>query len=280
MKFYSILLLCFSLFFFEPHFAQDAIHIKIEGEGKPLLFLPGFANSTEVWNETIKHLEGDYQYHLVDYAGFNGLPPIETPWLPQVKKAILNYIVQNDLKDVTIIGHSLGGTLALYLAAELGDRVEKIIVVDGLPNTAGLMFPNQESGSYSYDNPYANSQLTMPEDNFKQIISQQVQMMCKNVDKHEIITQWMINTDRKTYVHGYIDYLNFDATTHLKNINSEVYILAATSYGKAQTEQVYKSQYQNLEKYDIRYAEDAAHYIMFDQPEWFYKQLDEILNNG
>jgi pimeloyl-ACP methyl ester carboxylesterase len=279
MKTYSILLFSLSLFIFNINHAQHPIQVKTQGEGQPVLFLPGFANSSEVWEDTTKHLENNYQYHLVDYAGSNGLQPIETPWLPQVKQSLADYIIKNDLKNLTIIGHSLGGTLALYLATEFEDRVNKIIVVDGLPNTAKLMFPNQKTGSFSYDNPFANSQLTMPEENFREMISQQVGMMCKASDKHELITQWIVNTNRETYVKGYIDYLNFDATPYLKDIACEVYILAATNYGRAQTEQVYKSQYQNLEKYDLRYAEDAAHYIMFDQPEWFYKELDDILNH-
>jgi pimeloyl-ACP methyl ester carboxylesterase len=279
MKLIIILFSFVCLFSFIPNYSQEAIQVKATGEGPSILFLPGFANSSEVWEDTVSQLGSAYNIHLVDYAGFNGIEPVEMPWLPKVKADLVDYIKTNQLKNLTIIGHSLGGTLALYLASELDAYIKEIIVVDGLPHTAKLMFPNQESGSFSYDNPYANAQLTMPEENFRQMITQQVKMMCKNSDKHDLITQWIMNTDRKTYVQGYIDYLNFDATPYLKDITCEVYILSATSYGKAQTEQVYLSQYQNLENYDIRYAEKAAHYIMFDQPEWFYEQLNQILKN-
>jgi pimeloyl-ACP methyl ester carboxylesterase len=279
MKTLTTLLICLSLLIFNLSKAQNAISVKTQGNGKTLLFLPGFANSSDVWANTIEHIEGEYQFHLVDYAGFNGLQPVEMPWLPKVKADLVKYIKTNQLSEITIIGHSLGGTLALYLAGELPEHVKKIIVVDGLPNTAGLMFPSQKSGTFSYDNPYAKSQLSMPDENFREMITQQVKMMCKNSDKHNLITQWILNTDRKTYVQGYIDYLNFDATPYLKNITAEAYIISATSYGRAQTEKVYLSQYQNLENYDIRYAENSAHYIMFDQPQWFYKQLNDILNH-
>lgn len=280
MKIYSILVLFLSLFASNMNHAQDTIQVKIKGEGQPVLLLPGFANSSHVWVETLEYIEGDYQFHLVDYAGFNGLEPIKTPWLSKVKMALVEYIKSKNLNNLTIIGHSLGGTLALYLAAELETHVDKIIVVDALANTAKLMFPDQDTGSFSYDNPYTKSQLTMPAENFKQMVAQQVQMMCKNTEKHNLITKWIVNTDRKTYVEGYIDYLNFDATPHLKDITCEVYLLAATSYGREQSEQVYKDQYKDLENYDIRFAENAAHYIMFDQSEWFYTQLHQILNNG
>ena len=38
-------------------------------------------------------------------------------------------------------------------------------------------------------------------------------------------------------------------------------------------EKTYKKQYQNLETYDIEYVENAAHFIMYDNPSWFLKQL-------
>ena len=241
---------------------------------------PGFANSSDVWTETVENINGDYQFHLVDYAGFNGLEPISTPWLPKVKKALVEYVKTNNLKEVTIIGHSLGGTLALYLAAELQDYVKEIIVVDGLPNTSKLMFPNQEAGLFSYENPYAKSQLEMPKAGFEQMIAQQLNMMCKNKDKHTLIKEWIVNTDRPTYVYGYIDYLNFDATLYLKNITCKVTLFAATSYGKAQSQKVYESQYEELNTYDILFAEDAAHYIMYDQSDWFHNEINKILANG
>ncbi len=279
MKTLVIISLILSMTSIQNNFAQDAIHTKTHGEGKPVLLLPGFANSSEVWKDTIENIEGTYEIHLIDYAGFNAHAPIEFPWLPKVKLALKNYISKNALKEVTIIGHSLGGTLALYLAAELPEHIEQIIVVDALPHTAGLMFPDQKSGSFSYENPYAESQLTMPDEAFQQMLNGQIQMMCEATEKHEQILEWITKTDRETYVKGYIDYLNFDATPLLKNINAEVIILAATSYGKAQSEQVYRTQYANLANYQINYAENAAHYIMYDQPEWFYEQINQALTH-
>jgi pimeloyl-ACP methyl ester carboxylesterase len=279
MKFYSILLLSLNLLFFNQSLSQEAIQVKTRGEGQAILFLPGFANSYEVWEETLEHLVNNYQFHMVDYAGFNGLQSVETPWLPKVKKGLQDYIVDNELKDLIIIGHSLGGTLAIYLAGELQDQVQQIIIVDGLPNTSKLLFPNQKNGSFSYDNPYANAQLNMPTEQFKQMLNQQVQMMCKNKEKHELITEWMVNTDRATYVKGFIDYLNFDATPYLEKIEAKVLILGATSYGRAQSEQVYKNQYANLAEYDIKFAENSAHYVMYDQPEWYYQQINQALTD-
>lgn len=102
MKLFIFLLTFTSLFCFNDNYAQDAIHVKTQGQGQSLLVLPGFANSSDVWEDTIEHLKGDYEIHHIDYAGFNGLDPIETPWLPKVRQALKNYILENDLKTSSL----------------------------------------------------------------------------------------------------------------------------------------------------------------------------------
>ena len=258
-------------------FSQQTIQVQQNGEGNPILFLPGFANSSEVWKDTQKQLVGNNQIHLVDYAGVNGLAPTESPWLPQVNTALLEYIQSEDLNNLTIIGHSLGGTIALYLAAELKERVKEIILVDALLHTAKLMFPNQTE--FQYDNPYSTSMMEMDENAFKAMATQQVSMMTFSEDKRPQLVNWILNTDRKTYVNGYIDYLNFNATTYLEQIDCPVLILGATSYGEEQAKHTYKDQYKKLKNYDLKMAPTSAHYIMYDQPEWFYTQLNLALND-
>jgi hypothetical protein len=45
-----------------------------------------------VWNETLTNLKERNQSHLVSYAGFNGIAPIDTPWDSSIKEALFQYI--------------------------------------------------------------------------------------------------------------------------------------------------------------------------------------------
>ena len=57
-------------------------------------------------------------------------------------------------------------------------------------------------------------------------------------------------------------------------------IVAATKpYGKDMVAQTYKDQYANLKEYDFILADEAAHFIMLDQPEWFMEQIETILSS-
>ncbi len=59
---------------------QSSIQVTKTGKGSPLILMPGFITPGSFWNETIRHLAVGHESHIVSYAGFNGVAPIEMPW--------------------------------------------------------------------------------------------------------------------------------------------------------------------------------------------------------
>ena len=273
LSFYIILLAISSSFAQNSPFKVDVI-----GEGKPVLFFPGFTCTAEVYKEALGELSKTNQCHIFTFAGFGGLAPIEKPWFPKIKESVKTYIAENKLENATIVGHSMGGTLALWLASEESNWFEKLIIVDGLPATGALMVPNYKSENMVYDNPFNTRLLEMDSQSFEQMASQMANGMSLNKAKQPQIKDWIIQSDRETYVYGYTDLLKLDLREAISNIETNVVILAATHpYGQQMVKKTYEGQYQNLADYTIEYAEGSAHFIMYDKPEWFLEQLNANL---
>ncbi|HUH28939.1 alpha/beta hydrolase [Gelidibacter sp.] len=248
------------------------------GTGDPILFFPGFTCPGEVWEDVVSELSKTNTCYVFTFAGFGTVPAIEKPWLPKIKEGISQYILENHLEKASIVGHSLGGTLGLWLASENQFDFKKIIVVDALVSTGALIMPNFDSETIVYDNPYNQSLLTMDDGNFETMATQMTSGMALNKDKHEQIKSWILQTDRETYVYGYTDLLKLDLRETIAKITVPVTILAATQpYGEAAVKAIYDEQYKNLKEYTIKYAPDAAHFIMYDQPDWLLKNLFEAL---
>lgn len=273
MKTKSILVIVFTLLISKSVFPQTSFKVEVKGKGAPVLLFPGFGCTGEVWDEIVAEISKTNECHIFTFAGFGNVPAIEGPWLATIKSEIISYVKAKKLKKPTLIGHSLGGTLSLWLASTETDLFKKAIIVDGLPASAALMIPNYKGDIIPYDNPQSKMMLAMDADAFNAMNIQSVSYMCFNKEKQKTIAEWMKTADRKTYVYGYIDMLNLDLREEIAKIKIPVVILAATNPDIETVQKTYKSQYENLPSVTIYYAEKAAHFVMYDQPEWFMEKV-------
>ena len=257
----------------------DPIKIETIGKGKPIFYLPSFTVPGSIWKETTKNISFDRKPYFISYAGFNGNKPIEMPWYNTIKNSIVKYIKDNDLTEIIIIGHSMGGNLAINLAAELPHRVSKIVIVEALPSLREVMMPNVPAESLFYDSPYNKQMLEMDDQRFKNMASMMASNMTLNKEKIDTIINWILEADRKTWVYGYTDLLKLDLRNILSKVTCETLILGASFPDVKIAKENYENQYSNLSNKTIIMASDSKHFLMFDQPEWFYKTVNDFLVN-
>ncbi|MDD3892189.1 MAG: alpha/beta hydrolase [Bacteroidales bacterium] len=262
-----------------PKAGPKPFAVETVGQGKPILYLPGFTAPGSMWKETVDNLDLERKSYLFSYAGFNGNEPIEMPWYSSIKSSIVDYIKINNLTDIIIVGHSMGGNLAVEIAAELPNKVSKIIIVDALPCMLDLMMPGVPAESLAYDSPYNNQVLQMDEQQFKSMATMMASNMASNEDKHEMLASWTLEADRETWVYGYTDLLKIDLRDILGNVKCETLILGASFPDVAVAQENFEKQYANLSNKSIVMASDSKHFLMFDQPEWFYDTVKEFLEN-
>ncbi|MEN8816240.1 MAG: alpha/beta hydrolase [Nonlabens sp.] len=273
----------FRLFLFllvqlQVHAQDKSISTSVIGNGDPVLFLPGFASDATVWDSTIEKFSVTNQCHTVDYAGFGKVAPIEFPWLPTILEDLKTYIKNLDNSNLIIVGHSMGGTIATWLAAQPDLKIKQIVAVDALPCTGALMMPNFSPDNLAYESPYNNQLLVMDNAGFEQMAEGMASGMATSPEHQQLIKRAILNSDRKTYVYGYTDYLKMDVRPLLSNIKIPVTIMGAGQpYGKDMATQTYNNQYANLKAYDLIINENSKHFMMMDVSEWFHEQLSLIL---
>jgi pimeloyl-ACP methyl ester carboxylesterase len=106
-----------------------------------VILIPGLTASRNVWRGTVAGLPG-YRFHLVQVAGFAGAPAAgnsKGEVIAPLAEEIARYIAAKGLQKPAIVGHSMGGTVAMMVAARHPQRVGKVMVVDMLPQPAGLL---------------------------------------------------------------------------------------------------------------------------------------------
>lgn len=258
-------------------YAQSSVKVESKGSGKPIIFLPGFATPGEVWNVTVQNLP-NFQSHVVTYAGFGGVSPVEMPWYGKLKSDLIAYIEDQNLENITLVGHSMGGNLALDLAAYFSDKIQKVVIVDALACMREVMMPGVPAEALAYQSPYNDQLLAMDEAARGAYLDQMTQNMMTRPEDQAQVKSWMSMADRKTFVYGYVDLLKLDSRPLLPSIQAPVLIMVAGQpFGPGAMETM-KNQYSTLPHATFAFAAESRHYLMLDQPEWFNQQLSSFIS--
>lgn len=259
-------------------FAQSkAFDVKVAGKGQPLIFLPGFTCPGAIWDETITNLESKFKTYQFTYAGFGDVPEIEMPWYGTLANEIASYIEEQKLKNVIIIGHSMGGMLAIDIAARHPNRISKMVMVDALPCIREIVMPQVPVEQIAFESPY-NTQMINASDSALRVTAGYMAMgMSNQTSRHQELIGYIMNSDRETYVYGYTELLKLDLREKLATIPASTLILGADFPSKEAVMPNFESQFANLKNKEIKIASNSKHFIMFDQPEWFYAEVNNFL---
>lgn len=107
------------------------LYSKIEGQGKPLLIIHGFLGMSDNWKSfgSLYANEG-FETHMLDLRNHGKSFWSDDFNYKVMSEDILEYCNDNNLQNVSIIGHSMGGKVAMLFATTYPEMVEKLIVAD------------------------------------------------------------------------------------------------------------------------------------------------------
>ena len=248
------------------------------GKGKQaIIFIPGFASSGEVWNETKTVFEKDFTCYTLTMAGFAGAKPQPNPSFENWKTGIANYIKENKIEKPIIIGHSMGGGLTLAIAADYPELIGKIIVVDALPCLAALTDPSFKSKENNDCSATVNQMTAMTETQFYDMQKQTMPRLLQDTSKLETVINWSVKSDRKTFAQMYCDFFNTDLRARISTIKCSSLILLESYF--INLKPAIEGQYKNLKNANFQYAHKGLHFIMYDDTEWYLAQLNTFLKS-
>jgi len=106
------------------------LHTQILGQGQPLVLLHGLFGSADNWGSIAKHFSQHCQVISVDLRNHGRSPHSDTQTYPDMADDLLAVLDALGLSQVHLLGHSLGGKVAMQFATQYPERVRRLIVVD------------------------------------------------------------------------------------------------------------------------------------------------------
>lgn len=107
------------------------LYSKIEGQGKPLLILHGFLGMSDNWKTLgTQYAALGFEVHLIDLRNHGRSFHDATFSYAVMVQDILEYCAYYGLQTISVIGHSMGGKLAMVLATQHPDLVAQLVIAD------------------------------------------------------------------------------------------------------------------------------------------------------
>ncbi|HAP61887.1 MAG TPA: alpha/beta hydrolase [Cytophagales bacterium] len=188
------------------------------------------------------------------------------------------------MKNVTVVGHSLGGYMALSLASTEPERFGQLIVVDGLPWLPAVQMPGATEESIK---PIAeNMRNMMNQPRSETFEAQQRIMMTSMVTAEEDIetsVQWSVDSDPATVAQAMYELWTHDLRDDIAVIKAPTLVLGAwiayKDYGATHqsVKSAYSAQFTQLEGTELYLTDKGKHFIMWDDEEFFFEHLDRVL---
>lgn len=109
------------------------LFFKKLGEGKPIIILHGLFGSSDNWLTISKKLADRYSIYLLDVRNHGQSPHSDDHSYQSMVEDLAEFIKDNDIEKPIIIGHSMGGKIAMNFAIDYPQVPEKIVIVDIAP---------------------------------------------------------------------------------------------------------------------------------------------------
>jgi pimeloyl-ACP methyl ester carboxylesterase len=257
--------------------------VTVTGQGRPMILIPGLASSAATWDSTLAHYAGRYQFHVLNLAGFAGVPAVPGATLKQVEQELADYIASQHLDHPVIVGHSLGGFLALQLAADHPGLAGKLVIVDSLPALGATQMPDITPGQLKSAADRMRDAMLQSDPATQDAARQRTvaSMVTKPEDVARVV-DWGVKSDRAMVVNAMHDIMATDLRQDVARIQAPTLVLGTWVAYKAfaprsAIESVYQTQYAKLPGVKLEMADNARHFIMYDDPQWMFERMDAFL---
>lgn len=260
-----------------PAFEPRTFEVETAGDGPAMILIPGLASPGRVWEPTVAAFGDRYQTHVLTLAGFAGKAPVEaTPFLETVAVELADYIRANDLDRPLIVGHSLGGFLALALASAEPELTGPVVVVDALPYLPAVWMPGATPETMrAQAEAMRQGMAAQTPEQFRASQQASVATMITDSATTRKVVSWTSRSDPATVAQAMFELFTVDLRPRLPQIQVPVLVYGSwVTYGaREQIRANYEREYTGLEGVQIQLSDHGRHFLMYDDPEGLHAAM-------
>lgn len=252
------------------------LYFKEYGNGKPLVVLHGLFGMHDNWRTFSRMTEKEIHSILLDLRNHGKSPHDDKMNFDVMARDVEEVLVELNLDSASIMGHSMGGKVAMRFTELFPDRVEKLIVADIAPR---VYLPHHQNVINAIQS--VNADDLSSRENVEKKLSHQlgddittIQFLMKNLSRDEEgQLQWKSNMP--VIISSYRNIM--ESTFPNESFDGEVLFIRGerSSYITKEDEGIILQAYLNVK---IETIKDAGHWLHADQPSAFAEAILRFMN--
>lgn len=187
----------------------------IEGRGeRDIVLIHGLGGSAEEWDGVVPYLSGSYQVYRFELAGHGQTQPVENPTIATEVERLHRFLQENDLPLPVLVGHGLGGMIALTYTLDHPADVKRLILMD----TAPKQLIDRET----------KLQITQQMlDDYDHFVAERYLNMSPAPDVTEKIVDQALRTDSATFISLLMSSFDYDETQRLRGLSVPMLVIGS-----------------------------------------------------
>ncbi len=261
------------------------ISVVVHGKGTPVILIPGLSSPRAVWDGVVPVLAERHRVYVVQVNGFGGDAPganLSPGILDGVVADLHALIAKETIAGAPVIGHSMGGLVALMLAKAHPADAGKLMIVDSLPFIGTLFAPSatvamvepqakamRDAQVASYGKPASDAMATAT-----------ANRLALKPGSRTLVAAWFKAADPRVSGQAMYEDMTTDLRPAMTGIATPITLLYpwnAAGPDKAAADALYKTAYADAPHVTFVDIGDAAHFVMLDQPAAFETAVTAFL---
>lgn len=270
-------------------FESGRFHVRVDGPAHPIgdvILIPGLSSSPHAFDLLTEELKGRYRVHRIHVQGFAGAAAEDNATgnvSAPVAEDLARYIAEQGLNKPAVIGHSMGGTIGMMLAARHPDSVGKLMVVDMVPFMGAMFGPpgtTAESVVPMADQIHAGM-LASSDEQYQAQAAANVTGMINTESLRAGPLRDTARSDRTVSSNAFRELVVTDLRPEIGRITAPTEVLYVKFNDPRMTPEItdaiYQASFANLPGATLTRIDDSAHFIMLDQPARFAAEVNAFL---
>ncbi len=251
------------------------LNFKKYGEGvTPLVIIHGFMGSLDNWHTLATKFADFGPVITVDQRNHGKSPHTAQHTIPLMVADLKAFLTENKLTSIYLMGHSMGGKVAMQFALDFPDKVEKLVIVDIAPRKylRGHDDVFEAINAIDLNNIQSRKEAEMAMQSIMPDFGLR-QFLLKNLERNETgAYQWKMNLP---VLHYYYEEIIQEIGSNRKFLNPTLIIKGGKSkYISSKDEDDYLKLFPN---YEMAIIPDAGHWVHAEQPELFFNKVEKFL---